>query len=51
MTIATSPDLARVLGWFEQGALIRPRAAGRADLVDLVHAVAAICGVDGLVQD
>lgn len=41
-------DLRRVYAWFAEGALVQPRAVGRADLVDLVQAISGICGVDGM---
>jgi len=40
---ATVDDLERVLGWFAVGTLVRPRADGAADLVDLMRAVRATC--------
>ena len=46
MTTTTS-ELARVNAWFAAGRLVRPRAAKRADAVDLVLAVAGVCGVEG----
>ena len=43
MTTATSEDLERVLAWFADGTLVRPRADGAADLVDLMRGVRAAC--------
>ena len=36
-------DLERVLAWFADGTLVRPRAHGAADLVDLMRAMRDLC--------
>ena len=40
---AAIDDLERVLTWFADGTLVRPRGHGAADLVDLMRALRALC--------
>ena len=42
-------DRQRVESWFDDGTLIRPRAAGVAGSVDLVRAIASLAGATGVV--
>jgi hypothetical protein len=39
-------DLQRVLQWFDQGRLIRPRSGRPAHSLDLMGAIASVCGVE-----
>jgi hypothetical protein len=47
MQTTASCDLERVLAWFADGRLVRPIADPRPDLVDLMRAIAALCGAPG----
>ncbi|HYG78367.1 MAG TPA: alkaline phosphatase family protein [Planctomycetota bacterium] len=37
-------ELQRVLNWFQEGKLVRPRAGQQCTIVDLISAIACVCG-------
>jgi hypothetical protein len=39
-------EVKRVLKWFEEGRLVRPGSSD--NIVDLIHAIAAVCGANGV---
>jgi len=43
-------DLQRVLRWFDEGLIVRPRADQQPTIVDLITSIACVCGVEGIDQ-